>query len=365
MATNDGSNGYTLVTGGAGFIGTNLVRRLAESGRDVVVLDNFSRAGVERNAQWLTSRLPKRVRVVQGDVRDAQGIAPWVRGAASVFHFAAQVAVTTSLTDPCADFETNARGTLNVLEAIRRHPSPPSLVFTSTNKVYGALPHVPLVKRATRYEPADPSLARSGIGEDQRLEFHSPYGCSKGAADQYVLDYARSFDLPSVVFRMSCIYGPHQCGNEDQGWLAHFVLSALEQSPLTLYGDGLQVRDALYVDDLVDALVAASARAPELAGRAFNIGGGPSNTTSLVEALDRISGLVGRLPPLEREAERVGDQKYYVSNTRLFERATGWAPKVRFADGLERLLEWLRENQTKDSEHAFVGNRSAADAVNV
>ena len=365
MATNDTAGGYALVTGGAGFIGTNLVRRLAESGRDVVVLDNFSRAGVERNALWLTSRLPSRVRVVQGDVRDAHGVMSWVRGATSVFHFAAQVAVTTSLTDPSGDFETNARGTLNVLEALRRHPRPPSLVFTSTNKVYGALQQVALVKQASRYEPADPALSRTGIDEDQHLQFHSPYGCSKGAADQYVLDYARSFDLACVVFRMSCIYGPHQCGNEDQGWLAHFVLSALEQQPLTLYGDGLQVRDALYVDDLVDALVIASVRASELAGQAFNIGGGPSNATSLVEALNRISTIVGRLPPLEREIERVGDQKYYVSNTRRFERATGWAPKVPLADGLERLTEWLRENRAKRSEHPSLRPQAAPERVNV
>jgi CDP-paratose 2-epimerase len=365
MATNDTTNGYVLVTGGAGFIGTNLVERLAQSGRDVVVLDNFSRPGVERNALWLSTRMPRRVRVVHGDVRDAEGVRGWVRGAASVFHFAAQVAVTTSLLDPTADFETNARGTLNVLEAVRRHPRPPALVFTSTNKVYGALPNVSLVKRATRYEPADPNILRTGIGEAQPLDFCSPYGCSKGAADQYVLDYARSFDLPCVTFRMSCIYGPHQCGNEDQGWLAHFVLSALEQVPLTLYGDGLQVRDALFIDDLVDALVIASERASELGGRAFNIGGGPSNTTSLVEALDRISALVGRLPPLDREAERVGDQKYYVSNTRLFERATGWTAKVCLQEGLERLTEWLRENQLRSGEHPSLRTQATADAVNV
>jgi len=364
MAKNEASNGYVLVTGGAGFIGTNLVRRLAESGRDVLVLDNFSRAGVERNALWLTSQLPERVRVVRGDVRDARGVASWVRGATSVFHFAAQVAVTTSLTDPVADFEVNARGTLNVLEALRCHPCPPALVFTSTNKVYGALPDVQLFKRTNRYEPADSNILRAGIGEDRPLDFHSPYGCSKGAADQYVLDYARSFDLPCVVFRMSCIYGPHQCGNEDQGWLAHFVRSALMQLPLTLYGDGLQVRDALYVDDLVDALVTAGEHAADLGGRAFNIGGGPSNTTSLIEALHRVSALVGRLPPLEREEERLGDQKYYVSNTGLFQRATGWAPKVCLADGLERLTAWLTENQESGNGHPALRSRTAPDAVN-
>ncbi|HKO46411.1 MAG TPA: NAD-dependent epimerase/dehydratase family protein, partial [Polyangiaceae bacterium] len=222
-----------------------------------------------------------------------------------------------------------------------------------------------LVKRPSRYEPADPSILRAGIAEDQQLDFHSPYGCSKGAADQYVLDYARSFDLPCVALRMSCIYGPHQCGNEDQGWLAHFVRSALEQTPLTLYGDGLQVRDALYVDDLVDALSIAGLRAPDLAGRAFNIGGGPSNSTSLVEALEHISALVGRLPPLDREVERVGDQKYYVSNTRLFERLTGWAPKVCLAEGLERLTDWLRESGATESEHPSSHVQAEPAALNV
>jgi CDP-paratose 2-epimerase len=364
MAKNDASNGYVLVTGGAGFIGTNLVRALAESGRDVLVLDNFARPGVEKNALWLTSHWADRVRVVRGDVRDAAGVASWVRGAASVFHLAAQVAVTTSLTDPILDFEVNARGTLNVLEALRSHPCPPPLVFTSTNKVYGALPDVRLIKRVNRYEPASSNGIQAGISEDRPLDFHSPYGCSKGAADQYVLDYARSFDLPCVVFRMSCIYGPHQWGNEDQGWLAHFVLSALRQLPLTLYGDGLQVRDALFVDDLVDALITASERAADLGGRAFNIGGGPSNTTSLIEALNSISALVGRLPPLDREQERVGDQKYYVSNTGSFQRATGWMPKVGLAEGLERLTAWLRENHARGSEHALLHAQAAPGALN-
>jgi len=352
MNTHHKANGHALVTGGAGFIGTNLVQRLAKSGLDVVVLDNFSRAGVQNNARWLSGTLGNRVRIVRGDVRNAEQVLEVVQGASQVFHFAAQVAVTTSLSDPAADFEINARGTLNVLEAIRRQPEPPTLLFTSTNKVYGALPQLRLEKRERRYEPADAGLAQRGIAEDQQLCFHSPYGCSKGAADQYVIDYARSFGLPNVVFRMSCIYGPHQCGNEDQGWLAHFILCALRQEALTLYGDGLQVRDALFVDDLVNAMIAARDRAPELAGHAFNIGGGPENTTSLVEALEQIGRLVGRAPQLSWRPERVGDQKYYVSNTAEFTRRTGWAPRVPLAEGLERLTNWLRNNVSSSSEVA-------------
>jgi CDP-paratose 2-epimerase len=331
-----------LVTGGAGFIGTNLVFRLLCAGFDVVVLDDFSRSGVEHNADWLAQLDSPRLRIVRGDVRDPRAVEACVQGSSRVFHFAAQVAVTTSLSDPLLDFETNARGTLNVLEAIRRQQRVPSLVFTSTNKVYGALPDVSLEKRVTRYAPSDPAFA-AGVSERQPLDFHSPYGCSKGAADQYVRDYARCFDLPAVVFRMSCIYGPHQCGNEDQGWLAHFVLAALKQAPLSLYGDGLQVRDVLFVEDLLDALCLASERAEALAGRAFNIGGGPANTVSLLEALERIRSLVGRSPVLSWRAPRVGDQKYYVSNTEAFTEATGWTAKTSLDAGLERLARWLRE----------------------
>jgi CDP-paratose 2-epimerase len=333
--------GPVLVTGGAGFIGANVVDRLASHGTPVVVYDNLSRGSVEANLAWLQARHGSLVTFVRGDVRDAALLARVAGGVARVFHFAAQVAVTTSLVDPIDDFEINARGTLNLLEALRRLPSPPSLVYTSTNKVYGALPDVGLVERGDRWTPSAEELAAHGVSERRPLDFHSPYGCSKGTADSYVLDYARSFGLPAVVFRMSCIYGPRQFGNEDQGWVAHFVRRALAEQPITIYGDGRQVRDLLFIDDLVEALLLAHAHVDALGGRAFNIGGGVANTLSLRELLDRLERLLGRRPATAFEGWRTGDQRYYVSDTRAFAAATGWHARVGLDEGLARLGRWL------------------------
>jgi CDP-paratose 2-epimerase len=255
------------------------------------------------------------------------------------------VAVTTSLTDPLEDFEVNARGTLNLLEAIRAQPTPPPLVFTSTNKVYGSLEDIELRQRGARYEPKDPGLRQTGVSEARPLDFHSPYGCSKGSADQYVLDYARTFGIPAVVFRMSCIYGPHQFGTEDQGWVAHFLIRAMEGRPITLYGDGRQVRDILCVDDLVDALILAQQHMATETGQAFNIGGGPTNTVSLLELLDMIGEMLGRKPEIEFDAWRPGDQRYYVSDTGKFQRRTGWRPRIGVQQGLEQLTRWLTESR--------------------
>jgi CDP-paratose 2-epimerase len=330
-----------LVTGGAGFIGSNVADRVAAAGTPVIVYDNLSRPQVAANLAWLRDRHGALIQHIADDVRDGAALRQAVRGVSRVFHFAAQVAVTTSLDAPIDDFEVNARGTLNLLEALRAQPRPPSLVFTSTNKVYGALPDVTLAEGDTRWEPTDPELAAHGVSEARPLDFHSPYGCSKGAADAYVIDYARSFGLPAVVFRMSCIYGPRQFGTEDQGWVAHFWRCALERRPLTLYGDGKQVRDLLFIDDLVDAFLLAHEHARTLAGRAFNIGGGPANTLSLRELLERIEAVLGCRPPLAYADARTGDQRYYVSDTRAFGQATGWRPRVGVAAGLARLGGWL------------------------
>jgi CDP-paratose 2-epimerase len=261
-----------------------------------------------------------------------------------VFHFAAQVAVTTSLDEPISDFDINARGTLNLLEATRSMETPPPIVFTSTNKVYGDLQDVKISGKGTRYEPEDADLRANGFGEDRGVDFHSPYGCSKGAADQYVLDYARTFKIPAVVFRMSCIYGLHQFGNEDQGWVAHFLIRAIAESPITIYGDGKQVRDILFVDDLVDALLLAQENMRDLSGKAFNMGGGPGNTISLLELVKIIAEVHGKRPVLEFSRWRAADQLYYVSDTRRFSKATGWHPKVNVADGISQLYYWLLEN---------------------
>ena len=331
-----------LITGGAGFLGANLADRLAGEGRQVLVLDSLARNGVEANLDWLKDRHGARITPVIADVRDFYTLRDAARGAAAVLHLAAQVAVTTSLDDPVQDFEVNARGTLNLLEALRRLPQPPPLLFASTNKVYGKLMGEDALERtATRRQPRDP-LARQGCDERTPLDLYSPYGCSKGVADQYVLDHARVFGLDTLVFRMSCLYGPRQLGTEDQGWVAHFLIRALAQEPIAVYGDGRQVRDALYVDDAVDAWLAALARIDRLKGRVFNLGGGPRNTLSLLEMLARIERLTGRRPEVAFGPWRPGDQLWYVSDTRAFEAATGWRSRVDLDTGLRRLLDWLK-----------------------
>ena len=334
-----------LITGGAGFIGTNVADRLASAGRRVIVYDNLSRDGVRDNLSWLLQRHGSLIDPQIADVRDGARLRRCVRQAGHVFHFAAQVAVTSSLVDPREDFEINAGGTLTLLDAIRNCDPPPSLLYTSTNKVYGALADVSLRAIGDRYIPDDPQLRGKGMDETRPLDFYSPYGCSKGCADQYVLDHARIFGLRAVVFRMSCIYGPHQCGTEDQGWVAYFLLCTLAGQPITLYGDGLQVRDALYVDDLVQAMGLASERlesSPEdISGRAFNIGGGPGNAVSVRGLLSQVAACAGRAPELRRGPWRPGDQRYYVSNVERFSRVTGWRPTTPIAEGLQKLLQWM------------------------
>ncbi|MBV9010099.1 MAG: SDR family NAD(P)-dependent oxidoreductase [Verrucomicrobia bacterium] len=334
---------HVLITGGAGFVGCNLANRIARSGERVLLFDNLSRAGVEQNVAWLREQHPESVHLLVGDVRDLHALEEAVQHASAVFHLAAQVAVTTSLSSPIHDFEVNARGTLNLLESLRALRNPPPLIFTSTNKVYGCLRDVPLALRADRYEPARREHAR-GISETQPLEFYSPYGCSKGAADQYVLDYAQTYGLPAVVLRMSCIYGPHQFGTEDQGWVAHFLIQALNGRPITIYGDGKQVRDILYIEDLLDAFALARENVASITGRAFNIGGGSDNTTSLLE-LVKIIGQLNGAPRVKSGSWRPGDQRYYVSDFSSFAHATGWRPKVSLRDGIARLQDWLLETQ--------------------
>ena len=347
-------DGPVLVTGGAGFVGANLCDRLLGEGRDVIVLDAFARDGVELNARWLARRHGGRVRFVRGDVRDVRLVEESARGAAAIFHFAAQVAVTTSLVDPREDFGVNVEGTMNLLETLRHESDPPPFFFTSTNKVYGCLGAVPLHARGERYEPEPPALAEHGVGEEAPLDFRTPYGCSKGAADQYTLEFARSFGLPALVFRMSCIYGPRQFGNEDQGWVAHVARCAIEKRPLTIYGDGMQVRDLLFVEDLVDAFLLAWRDVGRLRARAFNIGGGPANVVSLLELLRLLAARGLRPGSVRFEAWRSGDQKYYASNTESFRSETGWSPRVGVGEGLDRLCRALEELTADEPEVAVV-----------
>lgn len=344
---------YVLITGGAGFIGANLADKFLSMGRPVLIFDNLSRAGVEKNVVQLKEKYGDLLRVDIADVRNVHSVRRAVGDAEAVFHFAAQVAVTTSITDPAMDFEVNARGTLNVLEALRltrgQSKKAPPLIFTSTNKVYGALEDMKITAHGTRYLPESAGLFSFGVGEEKPLAFHSPYGCSKGAADQYALDYAKTFGLPACVFRMSCIYGPRQMGTEDQGWVAHFLISAIEGRAITIYGDGMQVRDVLFVDDLVSAFLLGLKNMDTITGQAFNIGGGPGNSISLVEFLDLIEEVRGEKPKVAYSNWRPADQKYFISDTRRFRAATGWTPKTDVVTGVGALHDWLLES-------AFAGN---------
>jgi CDP-paratose 2-epimerase len=332
-----------IITGGAGFIGCNAAARALDRGDDVVVIDNLSRIGAAANLRWLQSKRGFDFKAI--DLVDAEAVQDAFRehrDATRVLHLAGQVAVTTSVTDPRSDFEANALGTFNVLEAVRSAAPEAALVYASTNKVYGGLEHLDVVEEGECYRYG---AAPHGVSEEMPLDFHSPYGCSKGAADQYVRDYHRIYGLRTVVFRQSCIYGYRQFGVEDQGWVAWFAISALRGRPMRVYGDGKQVRDVLFASDLVDALLTAWAHADRLRGKAFNIGGGPRNTTSLFELIQLITALHGVRPTLEHGGWRTGDQRYDVSDIRAFKAATGWSPQVGVQAGVTRLYRWLAENR--------------------
>ncbi len=330
-----------LVTGGAGFIGSNLADRLCTQGHDVLVFDALLRPGVAENLEWLQHRHPRRLSVSVSDMRDRAAVEGVAAEASAVFHLAGQVAVTTSMMEPETDFDINVRGTVMLLEALRRRALPPPLIFASTNKVYGNLLDVALIEGDDRYVAADARRRDYGIDELQALDFHTPYGCSKGAADQYVLDYARSFGVPTAVLRMSCIYGRRQRGTEDQGWLAHFVLRARAGAPITIYGNGKQVRDVLWIDDAVDAYIAAWQRIGIVQGTAFNLGGGPANTVSLLQVTRELRALMGQPIKTVFEDWRPGDQRYFVADARRAAAALGLNQPLGWRDGLARLVEWF------------------------
>lgn len=334
-----------LITGGAGFVGSNLAQRLlAEQNVRVRIFDNLSRPGVKHNLSWLQqSGNSDRLEFVHGDVRQANEVGAAVRDADEIFHLAAQVAVTTSVGDPSLDFEVNAAGTFHVLEAARQSGRRPFLLFTSTNKVYGSLHGVPVQILGSRYVATDQGF--QGVNESEALDFHSPYGCSKGAADQYVRDYARIYDLPTVVFRMSCIAGPRQFGTEDQGWVAHFLYSVLEQRSTTIYGNGFQVRDILHVQDLVDGMLAAREARSRTVGEVYNLGGGPERAISIVEMLEAIKAESGLRPILLHDETRPGDQPLYVSDTSKFTAHTGWKAQRSCLETLEAIHEFWRNNR--------------------
>jgi CDP-paratose 2-epimerase len=333
-----------VVTGGAGFVGSNLADALLSEGRDVVVIDNLSRPGVEENLAWLTARHPDRVHPVTADLRDEPSLVAALRDAKAVFHLAAQTAVTTSLAAPIEDFEVNARGTLNLLEALRSTGRKVPLVFASTNKVYGALCDLEVADQGDACAPVDPRWA-GGVDESRALDFCTPYGCSKGVADQYVLDYARSYGIPAAVLRMSCVYGPRQFGTEDQGWVAHFLISALTGREITVYGTGRQVRDLCDVSDAVAAYRLVMNRIGVLSGQAFNLGGGPANAVSLRQVLTEIARITQAEPGIAWDDWRPGDQPWFVADTSALHAATGWSAKVGWKPGLRRLAGWLAEHR--------------------
>lgn len=336
-----------VIFGGAGFVGSNWASYLVKNtDARVHVFDNLSRIGVESNLECLRSEVTnsERLKITVGDVRDASAVQKAVQGASEIYNFAAQVAVTSSVADPRHDFEVNAFGTLNILEAARKSGRQPFILFTSTNKVYGNLANKKLVQTARRYCALD----EKGVNESQPLDLYSPYGCSKGTADQYVHDYSRMFALPTVVFRMSCIAGPRQFGNEDQGWVAHFLYSALEDRPVTIYGDGRQVRDILCVHDLVNAFDKVRTNIEKTAGQIYNVGGGMSNSASLIEVIDDIEDITGKRMHFTTQRPRPGDQLFYVTDYGKLKKHTGWKPQRNVRQTIQAIYAWWKEHKQEE-----------------
>jgi CDP-paratose 2-epimerase len=332
-----------FITGGAGFIGCNSADYFLLQGHEVVIYDNLSRAGGQANLGWLGDRHGEGWRFVRGDVRDAALLSESLRGADAVLHLASQVAVTTSVLNPRQDFEINALGTFNVLEAVRLHAPHAAVLYASSNKVYGGMEEVQVVQQGERYAFAD---FVEGIPENFPLDFHSPYGCSKGAGDQYTIDYARIYGLRSVSLRQSCIYGRRQFGVEDQGWVAHFVIAAALGRPITIYGDGRQVRDLLHVSDLVRAYDLCIRNIDRLSGLALNLGGGPENTLAVwSEFGPLLASLLGHEAPATYAGWRPGDQKVFVANVSRAEALLGWKPQTSPADGIRDLFGWVQANK--------------------
>jgi len=334
-----------LITGGCGFVGTNLADYFLKKGNQVVLFDNLSRKGVDKNLEWLRTIHKKELKFVKGDVRNFDQVLSNVKDIDIIFHCSAQVAVTNSVNDPREDFDINALGTFNILEASRNSNTDPIIIYTSTNKVYGNnVNSIPITEKETRYEFADPKF-NNGIPENFPTDAneHTPYGCSKYAGDLYIRDYHKIFGLKTIAFRMSCIYGTRQFGNEDQGWVAHFIISSFLNRPLIIFGDGKQVRDILFIDDLVKAFELTCQNIKKTKGKAYNIGGGPENTISLLELLKNLQEL-GLNPKYTFDKWRPGDQKVYISDIRKTNEFK-WKPKISPEEGLRKLFTWIKENK--------------------
>jgi len=332
-----------LITGGAGFIGSNYAERVLKQGQNLTIYDNLSRKGAEENLTWLKNAFGEAVHFIKGDIRDYEHLSDAVKTSDVIVHLAAQVAVTSSVTDPRFDFEVNALGTLNVLEAARLNGRNPVVLYASTNKVYGEMSDIEVLEGVDAYGYAE---YPNGITENNQLDFHSPYGCSKGTGDQYMRDYYRIYGLRTIVLRQSCIYGPRQFGVEDQGWIAWFIIAALAGRQITIYGDGKQVRDVLYIDDLLNCYDLAVDKIDVSAGQIFNVGGGKENTLAIWTQFAPI--LIRHLKRdlvVSRADWRPGDQKIYVSDIRKAEALLGWKPVVTAEIGIEQLFNWVKDNQ--------------------
>lgn len=333
-----------IITGGAGFIGVNTACSLLTKGDEIVIVENLSRKGTAENLAWL--RTQGQIEFMECDIRNADDLSSVFlshRDAGAILHLAAQVAVTTSVTDPRTDFEINALGTFNALEALRKHIPEAAFLYASTNKVYGSMDDLRVTEQNGRYAYTD---RPEGVAEDYPLDFHSPYGCSKGAGDQYVIDYARIYDLKTVSLRQSCIYGPHQFGVEDQGWVAWFTIASVLGRPLSVYGDGKQVRDLLHVEDLVRCYTSAVGNIENCKGKAYNIGGGTSNVLSLLELLDHLQELIGSEIPFKYDDWRPGDQRVFVSDISKAEKELQWKPRISVREGVEELYKWVQDNKS-------------------
>lgn len=333
-----------LITGGCGFIGSNLTNKLMKSeDNKIIILDNLSRIGAKLNKKWFDDRYKnnKNLKIFVEDIRDLDAVKKYIKDQDLVFHIAGQVAVTKSISNPIRDFENNARGTLNILESIRKSNNDPILLFTSTNKVYGDLNRYNVILKNGKYDFED---LKDGINEFTPLDFHSPYGCSVGAADSYVKDYHRIYGMKTIVFRMSCIYGPRQFGNEDQGWIAHFIISSILNRKLKIYGDGKQVRDILFIEDLLKAMTSAIHNINKTKGEVYNIGGGSRHVISLLELVEILEDKLNRKIKLEFQDWRPGDQKVYYSNISKAKKDFNWIPEIQKKDGLHKVINWATEN---------------------
>lgn len=328
-----------FITGGAGFIGCNSAEHFLKKGHEVVIFDNLSRKGGPANLSWLNDQFADQLKFVEGDIRDYETMREAIKGSDVVLHLASQVAVTTSVQNPREDFEINALGTFNVVEAVRHQAPEAAVIYASTNKVYGGMKDARVELQGERYEYADFPY---GIPESYPLDFHSPYGCSKGTGDQYMIDYARIYGLRTLVFRQSCIYGRRQFGIEDQGWVAHFVIAAVMNRPINIYGDGRQVRDLLHVTDLIHAYELGIEKIDDLRGQAINLGGGPANTLSIwSEFGPLLAELTGHELPVQWGDWRPGDQRVFIADIRRAQTLLGWQPAVSPQQGIRALFEWV------------------------